>query len=113
QNDTMTIIRVANVAEVIASATRDPVQLRAAINSAVPSSAQADWVGALTLASADAINVSDFNMVIISDGGLGDANGLQGVLGKIEYIPVGSSDDNLAITALSTRALPGQASELF
>src|SRR3954468_13473173 len=82
QDDTMTIIRVANVAEVIAPATRDPVQLRAAINNAVPREAKADWVGALTLASADAINVSDFNMVVISDGGLGDASGLPGVPGK-------------------------------
>ena len=32
QNDTMTIIRVANVAEVLAPATRDPALLRAAIN---------------------------------------------------------------------------------
>ncbi len=113
QNDSMTIIRVADVAEVIAPSTRDPVQLRAAINNAVASEAQADWVGALTLASADAINVSDFNMVVISDGGLGDASGLPGVPGKVEYIPIGRSSDNLAITALSTRALPGQAPELF
>ncbi|MBA3870451.1 MAG: VWA domain-containing protein [Anaerolineae bacterium] len=113
QDDTMTIIRVANVAEVIAPATRDPVMLRAAINSALPSEAQADWVGALTLASADAINVSDFNMVVISDGGLGNASGLPGVPGKVKYIPIGRSSDNLAITALSTRALAGQAPELF
>ena len=113
QNDTMTIIRVANVAEVLAPATGDAALLRTAINNAQPSEAQADWVGALTLASADAINVSDFNMVVISDGGLGDASGLPGVPGKVQYIPVGRSSDNLAITALSTRSLPGQAPELF
>ncbi len=113
QNDTMTIIRVADVPEVIAAATRDPVALQTAINNAVPSGAQADWVGALTLASADTINVSDFNMVVISDGGLGDASGLPGVPGKVQYIPVGRASDNLAITALATRALPGQTPELF
>jgi hypothetical protein len=113
QNDTMTIIRVTNVPEVIAPASRDPSVLRTAINNAQPSEAQADWVGALTLASADAINVSDFNMVVISDGGLGDASGLPGVPGNVQYIPVGQSGENVAITALSTRSLPGQAPELF
>lgn len=113
QNDTMTIIRVAEVPEVIAASTRDPIVLRAAINNVTASNAEADWVGALTLASADAINVSDFNMIVISDGGLGDASGLPGVPGTIEYIPIGQSNDNLAITALATRALPGQAPQLF
>ncbi len=113
QNDTMTIIRVADVPEVIAASTRDTVLLRTAINNATASDAEADWVGALTLASADAINVSDFNMIVISDGGLGDASGLPGVPGKVEYIPIGQSNDNLAITALATRALPGQPPQLF
>jgi aerotolerance regulator-like protein/VWA domain-containing protein len=112
-NDTMTIIRVANVAEVIQPATHDSSMLRAAINSAKPSNAQADWVAALTLASADAVDTANFNMVIISDGGLGDASGLPGVPGKIQYIPVGQSDSNLAISALATRTLSGQKPQLF
>ncbi|MCA0456285.1 MAG: VWA domain-containing protein [Chloroflexi bacterium] len=113
QNDAMTIIRVADVPEVIAASTSDPIVLRAAINGATASDAEADWVGAITLASADAINVSDFNMIVISDGGLGDASGLPGVPGTVEYIPIGQSNDNLAITALATRALPGQPPQLF
>jgi Ca-activated chloride channel homolog len=113
QNDTMTIIRVADVPDVIAPATNDPIVLRAAINNAQPSQAAADWVAALTLASADAVNASDFNMVIISDGGLGDASGLPGVPGNIRYIPIGQSSSNVAITALATRSLPGQQPQLF
>lgn len=112
-NDTMTIIRVADVPEVIASATNNPIVLRQAINNAQPSQAVADWVAALTLASADAIDKTDFNMVIISDGGLGDASGLPGVPGEVRYVPIGQSNSNLAITALATRALPGQPPELF
>ncbi|MBZ0279863.1 MAG: BatA and WFA domain-containing protein [Anaerolineae bacterium] len=112
-NDTMTIIRVADVPEVIAPSTNNPVVLRQAINDAQPSHAEADWVAALTLASADAIDKTDFNMVIIGDGGLGDASGLPGVPGEVRYIPIGRSDNNLAITALATRALPGQPPELF
>jgi Ca-activated chloride channel homolog len=113
QGDTMTIIRVADVPDVIAPATNDPIALRAAINNAQPSQSAADWVAALTLAAADAINTSDFNMVIIGDGGLGDASGLPGVPGTIRYIPIGQSSSNLAITALATRALPGQQPQLF
>ncbi len=112
-NDTMTIIRVTDVPEVIQAATGDASALRAAINAAQPGQAQADWVGALTLASADAVDSSNFNTVIISDGGLGDASGLQGVPGNVQYIPVGQSSDNLAISALATRALPGQPPQLF
>jgi Aerotolerance regulator N-terminal/von Willebrand factor type A domain len=112
-NDSMTVIRVADVAEVIQPATNDPIELRAAINNAKPSEAQADWVAALTLASADAVDTSNFNMVIIGDGGLGDASGLPGVPGKVKYIPVGQSNSNLAISALATRALPGQQPQLF
>ena len=113
RGDTMTIIRVSDVPDVLASATNDPIALRAAINNAQPGQAAGDWVAALTLAAADAVDASNFNMVIIGDGGLGDASGLPGVPGKISYIPVGQSSSNLAITALATRALPGQSPQLF
>lgn len=113
QGDTMTIIRVSDVPDVLASGVSDPIVLRAAINNAQPGQASADWVAALTLAAADAVDASDFNMVIIGDGGLGDASGLPGVPGKISYIPIGQSSSNLAITALATRALPGQRPQLF
>jgi hypothetical protein len=112
-DDTMTIIRVADVPEVIVPRTADQTVLRAAVQSIRPSSAEADWVAALTLAAADAADAEDFDLVIIGDGGLGDAENLPGVPGTIRYIPIGQSSSNLAITALATRALPGQPSQLF
>ncbi len=111
--DTMTIIRVADVPDVIAARTNDPLILRNAINNAQPSRAEADWVAALTLAAADAVDSSNFDLVIIGDGGLGNASGLPGVPGTIRYLPIGTSDSNLAISALATRALPGQRPQLF
>jgi Ca-activated chloride channel homolog len=111
--DSMTIIRVADVPDVIAPATNDALALRAAITNAQLSNAEADWVAALTLAAADAVDASDVNIVIIGDGGLGDASGLPGVPGTIRYIPIGQSDNNLAISALATRPLPGQSPQLF
>ncbi len=111
--DTMTVIRVADVPEVLAPYTGDRPTLRAAITNAQPSEASADWSAALTLAAAGAAGATDFNMVLISDGGLGTAATLPAIPGKVQLIPVGTSSDNVAITALATRALPGQAPELY
>jgi len=111
--DTMTVIRVSNVPEVLVPRTGDANLLRQAINAMQPGQAAADWVAAFTLAVADAAGAQDFNLVVVSDGGLGAAEGLPGVPGTVRYLPVGQSGDNLAITALSARALPGQPPQLF
>lgn len=109
----MTVIRVADVPEVIAPATSDRIVLAAAINGAQPSQASADWPGALTLAIGGAPNTEDFSVVIISDGGLGDPALLPEIPGEVSYIPVGQSGENVAITALATRARAGQRPQLF
>lgn len=111
--DTMTVIRVTDVPEVISPATSDQNVLRAVINDAQPSKARADWSGALTLAIAGAATVTDFNVVIISDGNLGDPALLPNVPGEVRYIPVGSSGQNVAISALATDTLSGQTPQLF
>ncbi|HLV36923.1 MAG TPA: BatA and WFA domain-containing protein [Spirillospora sp.] len=111
--DTMTVIRVADIPEVLTPATRDRNVLTNAINNAQPSSASADWSGALTLAIGGAAEAEDFSVVIISDGGLGDPALLPEVPGEVSYIPVGQSSDNVAITALATRTRAGQPPQLF
>jgi Ca-activated chloride channel homolog len=111
--DTMTIIRVADIPEVLTPATSDRNVLTSAINNAQPSSASADWSGALTLAIGGAAEAEDFSVVIISDGGLGDPALLPEVPGEVSYIPVGQSSDNVAITALATRTRAGQPPQLF
>lgn len=111
--DTMTIIRVADIPEVLTPATSDRNVLTSTINNAQPSSASADWSGALTLAIGGAAEAEDFSVVIISDGGLGDPALLPEVPGEVSYIPVGQSSDNVAITALATRTRAGQPPQLF
>ena len=111
--DLLTVIRVADTAEVLVSYTGDREALRAAVNGVLPSHASADWNAALTLAAAGALGVQDFNAVLISDGGIGDAARLPAIPGTLRYIPIGQSGDNVAITALATRALPGEAPQLF
>ncbi len=111
--DSMTVIRVAGSPEVLIPYTDDRAQLRDAISAAQPSDASADWNAALTLAAAGSAGAADFNAVIIGDGGLGSAVNLPAIPGDLRYVPVGQSNDNLAISALATRALPGQPPQLF
>lgn len=112
--DSMTIIRVGSIPQVLTPYTSDQQTLRAAVDNAAPGKGGADWVAALTLATAGAVNPESFNLVIISDGGLGAAEGLPGVPEEaLRYIPVGASSDNVGISAFATRAEPGQPPQLF
>ncbi|NWF67865.1 MAG: VWA domain-containing protein [Chloroflexi bacterium] len=112
-SDSMTIIRVADVPEVLTPYTTDVNALRAALQNARPSHASADWTAALTLAAAGAGGDPNFSIVILSDGGLGEAETLPAIPGRVAYVPVGVSDSNLAISALATRTLAGQSPQLF
>jgi Ca-activated chloride channel homolog len=112
-SDRMTVIRVAGVPEVLASATSDKNVLRAAVQQAEPTQAESDWGAALNLAAAGSAAAEDFAIVIIGDGGLPVNAGLQGIAGDVRYIPVGTTDQNVAITALSTDRQAGRPPELF
>ncbi len=116
--DVMTVIRVADQPEVLSPYTGDANALRAAIQNAEPSHASADWNAALTLAAAGSAGSADFNAVIISDGGgmlnpSDDSIQLPAIPGDLQYIPVGTASSNVAISALATRALPGEPPQLF
>jgi Ca-activated chloride channel family protein len=116
--DVMTVIRVSDQPEVLSPYTGDANALRAVIRAAQPSHAAADWNAALTLAAAGGAGSVDFNAVIISDGGgmlnpTDDTVQLPAIPGDLQYIPVGASSSSVAITALATRALPGQPPQLF
>lgn len=110
-DDTMTVIEVSSVPEVLAAASRDKLVLRNAIQDAEPGDVSADWDAALTLAAAGAVGVDELQVVIIGDGGL--PPDLPPVPGDVRFVPVGESDSNLAITALATSSLPGRDPQLF
>ncbi len=111
--DTISIIRVGETAEAITPYTGDFLELRGAINAMQAGEGKADWDTALTLAAAGLKGAENFNIVIISDGGVGDATNLPANIPQPIHISVGESSDNLAITALATRALAGEAPQLF
>ena len=101
------------MAEPLTGYTGDKGVLRRAIDAMTPSQGDADWDTALTLAAAGAARGASFSIVMISDGGTGSIGALPANIPKPIYIAVGESANNVAITALATRALPGEAPRLF
>jgi len=107
----MTVIRVAHAPEVLLAASQDKEALRAVIRRARVSQASPDWSAALTLAAAGGQGVENLNVVLISDGGL--PSDLPLIAGELQYIPIGTASENLAISAFATRPRPTGGRQLF
>lgn len=106
----MTLILAGQTPTVLAPPTTDKTALRDAINQAQPENGAADWLAAFALASGAAQGFQNARIILISDGGL-PAN-LPPLPAELVYVPVGNSGENLAITALATRAT-AEGIELF
>ncbi len=111
EGNTMTLIEVGPVPRVLIAGADDEGALLSALADARPSQTEADWNAALALSAVGAQGSEAFSVIVISDGGL--PPNLPSVPGTLSYIPVGERDGNLAITALSARAVPGEGPELF
>jgi Ca-activated chloride channel family protein len=103
-NDTMTLISVGDVPHVLSLATGDRSVLRRALSDAAPTNGEADWAAAFILAAASAQQAPHSTIVILSDGGL--PADLPDLPGEVRYQPVGTTDDNRAVTALAIRDTP-------
>ena len=111
--DSIALIRVAGSAEPLTPYSGDKNELLRALDDLESSQGGADWDTALTLAAAGAVGADNFSIVMITDGGIGDATELPVNIPQPIYVPIGESAANIAITALATRALPGGAPQLF
>jgi Ca-activated chloride channel homolog len=100
-NDQMTLIKVGQTASVLAAATNDRSQLRQVLDTAQADTAAADWPAAFALAAGAAQGYQDAQILILSDGGL--PTDLPPLPVTAVYQPIGSSGENLAISALATR----------
>ena len=107
----MTLVLVGAVPKVLAASENDKNLLRAALAKALPTQGSADWQAALALAAGAAHGSQGSTTVIVSDGGLPES-GLPALPGDVRYVPVGSSDNNIAITALALRPT-AKTPELF
>jgi hypothetical protein len=88
----------------------DTSELERAVDSVKATDARADWPRALRFATDTLRNVENAEIVVVSDGNLGDAIDSAGPvhLGdvKLSYMPVGKAKDNVAITQFSVRRYP-------
>lgn len=99
----MTLILVADAPQTLISAETDKSLLKQALDEAQVTQGQANWPAAFALAAGAArSNQEKATIVIVSDGGLPE-KGLPALAGDVRYVPVGESQDNLAISALALR----------
>lgn len=99
--DQMTLIQVGQTPQVLAAATTDRTILTTALEQAQVGDAAADWQAAFALAAGAAQGYQNARVVILSDGGL--PTDLPPLPAEIIYLPIGSSGENLALSALATR----------
>ena len=98
----MTIIQAGLTPTVLNPATNDKTALRQAVEAARPENGATDWGAALALATGAVQGSDNGRILLLSDGGLPDD--LPPLPVEVTYLPIGSSGENLAITALATRA---------
>jgi hypothetical protein len=99
----MTLILVADSPQTLISAETDKSVLKRALDNASVTQGPANWQAAFALAAGAArSNQEKATIVIVSDGGLPE-DGLPALAGDVRYVPIGKSQDNLAISALALR----------
>ncbi len=108
--DRMTLIRVGRTPAVLAAMTNDRQALRQALGSASPDYSAADWTAAFAIAAGAMQSQVDARVVILSDGNLPD--NLPSLPGEVEFMPIGRSGNNLAITAQGARPADGNLNYL-
>lgn len=115
-----TVITAGGDTQVVASATSDRRQLRQALDGIRGASGASDLTAAINLAAAVAARQPDTEVVILSDGNVTLPSGFAetgraavSVPAIVHYIPIGVSDDNVALSALSLQSSAGGQVSLF
>lgn len=108
------ILWVGDAVQVAAPYTADRAALQSALDGLAAGGGGADWQTAFTLTEAGAAGAASFAVVLFSDGG-GLSGGLPVLVGEadFQYVRVGASGDNVAVSAMAVDALPGQPPQLF
>lgn len=110
----MTLILVGHTPQTLISSESDKSLLKNALNEARVTQESADWHAAFALAAGAARGESGAgkaSIVIVSDGGLPES-GLPALPGDVSYVPIGESQNNIALSALALR-MAQQGPQLF
>jgi Ca-activated chloride channel homolog len=102
----VTIITASDQAQVLVSSSQDRRQIYRVIDSIQSSLGGSDLSTALGLASAIATRQPETEVIILSDGRVNLPERL-GVKGRVRYFPIGTSEDNQAISLLSLESRAG------
>jgi hypothetical protein len=102
-NETLTLIAMADQPQVVASAAGDKVKLRQAAKSLKPGSTKAALEPLLSMAAALSERDPQAELIIFSDGKTNIPEHDISLKCPVSWRQIGHSDDNLAITLLSTR----------
>lgn len=100
----VTLIQVGKTPFFLTGSTTDRQELQKALDASLPENSIADWQAAIALANASSQGIRDPQFVIISDGGLPES--MATLPGETRFVSVGRDDQNLAITAMASRASP-------
>ena len=99
----LTLILVGETPEILIASESDKASLKSALNKAKVTQGSADWEAAFALAAgATRSDAIESTILIVSDGGLPES-GLPSLPGEVQFLPIGESSDNLAISALALR----------
>jgi len=101
----MTLIQASFPPKVLVSSENDRSKLHQALQEAAPTNGAVDWETSFALAAGAASTGQESqppSIVIVSDGGLPKEE-LPPLPGEVSFMPVGTSADNLAISALALR----------
>ena len=104
----ITLVAMGGHPRVLASSTGDAGPLRSALDSLHPSDTGADLQAALALAASVAGGGEGTQLVLLSDGITESLRAPLRLPFAVRYQPIGATAENLAITALSIAAQPGE-----
>ncbi|MCX6018728.1 MAG: VWA domain-containing protein [Chloroflexi bacterium] len=104
-SDRMQLVLVDDAPHALTALTDDRVALITALDQAIAGVRAARWVQAVSLAGAAATaeNVRDATIVVVSDGANLDVPAFAALRTPVQFLPVGVSSDNLAVTTLRLR----------
>jgi hypothetical protein len=99
----VTVMAAGEGAQVLAASSQDRRQIHQAIEQAQPGTGGSDLTTAMQLAAAIAARQPETEVVVLSDGNVTLPERLA-IQGRVRYIPVGESGENLAISLFSLEA---------